>query len=268
MQENKAILVRRDTLRLYLTFTLGSAVYWWVVCPMLYPDGSVARQHDRFLACVLNACAWIGFCGIMGSVYRAVNANKKRALGAAVLWAAGLTVVFVPMVIFRDGIAAWMDSATTHILSSEYRGLVDIPVQNDALISHGIWMERWAAWEIQTIELAYLWCLALVLGLLALTPVAQWRLAGVVAAVATFALSLSFSLAFGLTEATYDLFHHGVIAGPMAVDLAAPGLAAWPESALASPFVFVITFVGLGLVERWKRADRRASVEAEGQDKP
>ena len=261
MQEPSSILVRRDALRFYLALTLGNAVYWWVVCPVLYSDDPGAKQHDWPITCVLNAMAWYGFCGIMGSVYRAVRARMRRAILAAILWALGLTAVFVPMLVFRDGIAEWMDSATTHILSSEYRGLIDIPVQNDALISHGLWMERWAAWEIQAIELVYLWCLALVLAMLSLTPVARWRAAGVVALIATIVLSLCFAMAFDLTEVTYDLFHHGVIAGPMAMDLAVPGLAPWPESAIASPFVFVITFVGLGLVELWKSEDRRFAAE-------
>ncbi|MFT5051393.1 MAG: hypothetical protein ACI8QZ_002804 [Chlamydiales bacterium] len=243
-----------------LALTAGSTLYWWVAVPVVHAPDFDSSMPELVFACVLKYMCWPACLWLVVDTYRAIGRSTRRSCQAACAWAvASLGIVFA-MAFWRGPLADLVRTGTTHLTSpSTYIGYPPLGGGVDPdRVAYDVWLSTWNWGGYLLIESVFFVLLALGHGLLArfgrsLGP----RQGGApLAILMTVSMAWAFTLTFGLMEWTFDLFHHGIAVGCLALELTFPIFAGRPESAVAAPFAFAYALVGAILVTRWERADR------------
>jgi len=187
--------------------------------------------------------------------YATLGERRASALGAAALLALGLLAVYAPMVAFRDGLASALDlSATTHLTAHEFAGY---DFDREDRERHEAWLADWGSGRIPAGEALFLVLLAGTHALLG-RFLGRRRILGPAAGVAaTILLALAACSALGLVTFTYDVFHDGTVAGPLAFELLLPFAVMLPETLLVAPY-----FLVFALVARWTLRPARSGAPA------
>lgn len=192
---------------------------------------------------------------LLQRLYGAIAEGRASASGAGILLSLALLAVFIPMVIFRDVLGA-LDTATTHLSTHRFEGYEQ---SRDDLERHAAWIEAWDGGRIIGGEALFLVLLAWSHALIGFLLGKHKLLGPLAGAAATIGLCLAACSLLDLVTFTYDTFHNGSVAGPLAFDLLVPFLLWHPETMLATPYVLAFALASAWIV---RRAERTAAHSA------
>ena len=261
---------RSRTRVLVLLLAASGTLYWWAVVPLIRPEdlsdwGELEAVH-RTVASFIKLFSWPACLALVVGAYRAIDGDRSRARQAMLGWAATSVGLVLVMAAFRDPLADYLRTATTHLSSSRFIGYRDLATgawrEADAARYEG-WLAAWASGRFLIVETVF--CLALAYAHSAIGRSRVGRSAGGWGApagiVVTLGLCWAFTAAFGLIESSFDLFHHSIAVGALAAELTIPFFAMQPESAIAAPFGLAYALVSCVLVWRWEARPRPSAPE-------
>lgn len=232
------------------------AAYWWLVLPWLEPRlaGSETDSLTSTLAAALKVALLLTLFVDMRGAYGAIGNGAVSARRAVLAWGVPVITVVLVLALFRDPLAERLGHSKSHLTSHRFVGYdnaFDGGLSDDRL-GHMAWIEAWDSGRILAIEIVLVLAVIILNAALARRLGERAWLATVAGVVASVALCAAWAWAFGLIVITYDVFHQGILAGPMLLDLVDPYEPLAPRR-LETP-IAALGYLAIGLGNRWIEA--------------
>jgi hypothetical protein len=232
--------------------------FWWLVLPGLDSRGLLESNGigaSMFaVAAALKIAVLAALLVDLTGAHAAIGSRAVDTWRAALAWGVPLLAAVLLLALFRDPIAARLDTATAHLMSHRFVGYESIggELLSGDRVRHRAWIAAWDSGRILFSESAFVLALVVLNVAIARRLDARPWHAACVGAVASVALCGIWTAVFGMVVDTYDRFYEGILAGPLLFDLVPPVVPRPLETPIGA-----VAYLAIALGDRWiERAAR------------